>query len=238
MKNWTLQLIKIIMAQYKNNFTPAKYKIMKTPILLVIFSFLLTLVFASASQAQTNSYPNELKGYEFFGKGKLKNLKIGVSTKEDVRKVLGKTCETVCDYDENWTIVFDFFDNNWIKTDTEPNGVKTVQYLDQKFLGKLRKIELRPKKRVSFRNIAFPKVFSKLSRSEITKNPQQTISKMVTYELFQDSNGLTYELFGAKDIDRTKTKEKSSYNKDDLYLVIYNISKELEKEMFLPPKNQ
>lgn len=213
-------------------------KIMNIKMFFVILSFLSTLVFVSASQAQANSYPNELKGYEFFGKGKLQNLKIGTSTKEDVQKVFGQTCENVCSYDENWTINFDFFDNNWIKTDTDPNGVKTVQYLDQKYLGKLRKIELRPKKKVSFRNISFSDEFSKLSRSEITKNPQQIISKMVTYELFQDSNGLTYEIFGAKDVDNTKTKEKSFYNKGDLYLVIYSYSKEQEKKMFLPPKNK
>lgn len=203
-----------------------------------IFPFLLTLVFVSVAQAQPGYYTNELKGYEFFGKGKLKNLKIGVSTKEDVEKVLGKSCDPVCDYDENWSVEFSFFDNNWIKTDTDPNGVRTVQYLDQKYLGKLRKIELRPKKKISLKDVVFPKEFNKLSRSEITKNPQQNISKMVTYELFQDSDGLTYELFGAKDVDNTKTKEKNLYNKGDLYLVIYNYSKKQEQEMFLPPKNK
>ncbi|CAN5277491.1 hypothetical protein BH20ACI1_BH20ACI1_21400 [soil metagenome] len=211
---------------------------MKTTNFSIIFFCLLTLVFVSVSQAQINSYPNELKGYEFFGKGKLKSLKIGVSTVEDVKNALGETCESVCDYDENWTVNFDFFENNWIKTDTDPKGVKTVQYLDQKFLGKLRKIELRPKKKISFRNVVFPSAFSKLSRSEITKNPQQTISKMVTYELFQDSYGLTYELFGAKDVDNTKTREKSLYNKGDLYSVLYNVSKEQEKEMYSLPKNK
>lgn len=211
---------------------------MKPAILFVTFSFLLTLVFVSASQAQTSSYPNELKGYDFFGKGKLKNLKIGVSTIEDVKNVLGETCESVCDYDENWTVSFSFFENNWIKTDTDPNGVKTVQYLDPKYLGKLRKIEFHPKKQISFKNVSFPNEFRKLSRSEITKNPQKNISKMTTYELFQDSNGLTYEIFGAKDVDNTKTKEKSLYNKGDLYSVLYNISKEQEKEIFSPPKNK
>lgn len=211
---------------------------MKNVIFFVIFTFLLTLVFASASPAQTGSFPNELKGYEFFGNGKLKNLKIGISTKEDVQKVLGETCESVCDYDENWKASFSFFDNNWIKTDTDPNGVKTVQYLDQKYLGKLRKVEFRPKNQVSFKNVSFPNEFHKLSRSEITKSPQKNISKMVTYELFQDSHGLTYELFGAKDIDTTKTRGKAFYNKGDLYLVTYSYSKNQEREMFLPPKTK
>ena len=209
---------------------------MKNAIFFIIFSVVLTLFFVSASQAQINNYPNELKGFEFFGKGKLRNLKIGVSTKEDVRNILGETCESACDYDKNWTINFDFYENNWIKKDTNPNGEKTVQYLDQKYLGKLRRIELRSKKRVSFKDISFSDEFSKLSRSEITKNPQKNISKMVTYVLFQDSNGLTYELFGAKDIDNTKTSGKSLYDKGDLYSIVYNISKEQEKEMFKPPK--
>lgn len=211
---------------------------MKSAILFVIFSFLLMLVFVSASQAQANPYPNELKGYEFFGNGKFKNLKVGVSTKADVKKVLGDTCESVCDYDENWTVSFSFFDNNWIKTNTDPKGIKTVKYLDERYLGKLRKVELRPKKQISFADISFPNEFSKLSRSEVTKKNQENISKIVTYKLFQDSHGLTYELFGAKDIDNTKNREKTFYNKGDLYSIIYNLSKEQEKEMFLLPKSK
>jgi hypothetical protein len=43
---------------------------MKSIIFTIIFS--LFLVFVQNIQGQSNSYPNELKGYEFFGKGKLK----------------------------------------------------------------------------------------------------------------------------------------------------------------------
>ena len=211
---------------------------MKTAIFLVIYCILLTLLFVPAARAQTNLYPNELKGFEFFGKGKLKNLKIGVSTKEDVKNALGDTCEFVCDYDENWNATFSFFENNWIKTDTAPNGVKTVRYLDEKFLGKLRKIELRPKKKISFGKTFFPKSFRKLSRSEVTKKPQQNVSKIVTYDLFQDSRGLTYELFSAIEPDSLKSGEKDFYNKGDLYSVIYDISKEQEKQMFLISKDR
>ena len=211
---------------------------MKTAISFVIFCTLLMIFFVSSAQAQTGFYPNELKGYEFFGKGKLKNLKIGFSTKDDVKNALGDICEFTCNYDENWTVTFSFFENNWIKTDTDPNGVKTVQYLDPKFLGKLRKIELRPRKKISFGKISFPNVFNKLSRSEVTKNPQQNVSKIVTYELFRDKYGLTYELFSTIETDNTKDKEKSFYNKGDLYSVLYDISKEQEKQMYQPSKSK
>ena len=211
---------------------------MKTAISFVIFCTLLMIFFVSSAQAQTGFYPNELKGYEFFGKGKLKNLKIGFSTKDDVKNALGDICEFTCNYDENWTVTFSFFENNWIKTDTDPNGVKTVQYLDPKFLGKLRKIELRPRKKIFFGKISFPNVFSKLSRSEVTKNPQQNVSKIVTYELFRDKYGLTYELFSTIETDNTKDKEKSFYNKGDLYSVLYDISKEQEKQMYQPSKSK
>ncbi len=57
-----------------------------------------------APPEQLNFYPNEIKGYEFFNKGKLKNLKLSVWTKEDVKSIFGNSCETSCDYDENWKI--------------------------------------------------------------------------------------------------------------------------------------
>ncbi|HMS41797.1 MAG TPA: hypothetical protein PKE69_16315, partial [Pyrinomonadaceae bacterium] len=56
-----------------------------------------------------NTYPNELEGYKFFDKGKLKGLKLTVSTKEDVIKIFGSDCESGCDYDEIWKIDFSYF---------------------------------------------------------------------------------------------------------------------------------
>ncbi len=56
---------------------------------------------------------------------------------------------------------------------------------------------------------------------------------MITYELFQDSLGLTYELFGTTERDDIKAAGERSYNKGDLFSIQYNISKDLEKQMFV-----
>jgi hypothetical protein len=211
---------------------------MKVTKFFIVFTFLLILVLAQVSQAQNNPYPNELTGYDFFGKGKLKGLKPGVSTKENVKKIFGGKCENKCDYDTDWTINFSYYENNWTKEDTNQKGERTVYYLDSKYLGKLRKIEMRPKKQVSFSNASFPNTFQKLSRSLITKNTRSGKNRMITYELFQDSYGLTYELFGTTDYDDIKTNNEKLYNKGDLFSIQYNISKEQEKDMFILRKNK
>ncbi len=79
--------------------------------------------------------------------------------------------------------------------------------------------------------------FQKLLRSQITKN-RSGKGKMVTYEVFQNADGLTYELYDATDYDDIKTKNERSYNKKDLFSILYNISKEQEKTMFTLKKNK
>ena len=209
---------------------------MKITKIFIVFTFLFALVFVQTSQAQNNPYPNELKGYDFFGKGKLKELKLGVSTKENVKKIFGKKCENKCDYDTDWTVNFSYYENNWTKEDTNQKGEKTVYYLNSKYLGKLRKIEIRPKRQTSFGNVSFPNTFQRLSRSLITKDIRSGKNRMITYELFQDSYGLTYELFSTTDYDDIKTKNEKLYNKGDLFSIQYNISKEQEKDMFILQK--
>ncbi len=152
---------------------------MKITKVLIVFAFLLTVIFVQNFQAQGSQYPNELKGYEFFGKGKLAGLKPGVSTKEDVKKIFGKKCEKVCDYDSDWTVNFSFYENNWTKEDTNEKGERLVYYLEPKYLEKLRKIEISPKKQLSFTNISFPNTFQKLSRSQITRT-RAGKSRMIT----------------------------------------------------------
>ncbi len=77
---------------------------MKSAKIFIVLTFL--LAFAACISAQENTFPNELKGFEFFGNGKLKDLKLGSSKKEDVKKIFGEYCEKYCDYDENFKIKF------------------------------------------------------------------------------------------------------------------------------------
>nr|MBA3785795.1 hypothetical protein [Acidobacteriota bacterium] len=167
-----------------------------------------------------------------------KGLTPGVSTKADVKKIFGKNCENQCDYDTDWTVNFSYYENNWIKDNTNEKGEKSVYYLDFKYLGNLRKIEIRPKRQVSFGKVSFPKTFQKLSRSLITDDTRTGKSRMITYELFQDSLGLTYELFGTTDYDNIKAKSEKLYKKGDLFSIQYSISKEQEKAMFILQKNK
>ena len=77
---------------------------MKPAKLFIAIVFL--LAFAVCVLAQTTHYPNELKGYDFFGSGKLKDLKLGHSKKKDVEMIFGKYCDKYCDYDENFKVRF------------------------------------------------------------------------------------------------------------------------------------
>ncbi len=206
--------------------------------ILIVFTFLLSLIFVETSQAQNNPYPNELKGFEFAGNGKLKGLIPGVSTKADVKKIFGKICENQCDYDTDWTVNFSYYENNWIKENTNEKGEKLISYLDSKYLGNLRKIELRPKRQVSFGKVSFPKTFQKLSRSLIIDDTRTGKSRMITYELFQDFLGLTYELFSTTEYDNIKDKNEKLYKKGDLFSIQYSISKEQEKVMYILQKNK
>ncbi|HSK70731.1 MAG TPA: hypothetical protein VK892_03480 [Pyrinomonadaceae bacterium] len=203
--------------------------------LIIGLIFLLTLALASAAQAQNNPYPNELQGFEFFGKGKLKGLKLGVSTKETVKRVFGEGCEYFCDYDADWTVTFSYYEIDSMKEDSDENGKKTVYYIDSKYLYKLRSIELRPKKQISLVDYSFSNAFEKqLKRQQLT-HTEKGRGRMITYELFQDSFGLTYQLFGKTGSDAPNNEK--AHNKGDLSSVLYFIPKEEEKKMFTLQKN-
>ena len=113
------------------------------------------LLFASTIFAQENPYPNELKGYEFFQSGRLKDLKPLVSTKADVKRVMGPGCESGCDYDENWTIGFAYVNSDWSKTDHGQLYKPRAE-----FIGKLHDISFRPKHPIVLaQGDVFPKEF-------------------------------------------------------------------------------
>ena len=125
---------------------------MKSAKIAVVFTFL--LAFAVCVSAQSIQFPNELKGYEFFGKGKLKELKLGASTQEDTKRIFGQECEYVCQYDENWFISFDFIDENTTKEIGKNKFIPKKEYF-----GTLYSITLQPKENVYFQKIKFSKAF-------------------------------------------------------------------------------
>ncbi|MGI8466924.1 MAG: hypothetical protein ACR2N3_00540 [Pyrinomonadaceae bacterium] len=186
---------------------------MKLAKIFIVFTFL--LAFAVCISAQDNQFPNELKGYEFFGKGKLKELKLGISTKEDVERVFGESCKKPCKYNRDWNIFFKYFDFASI----EKNGVKFVP--KQEFYGKLYSITLTPKNRIPFQKIQFPKLFASGHGSGSGYSDKGYSSK--EEKDYRDVNGLIYTIC-----------EKSfsiPCKKGDLTAIIYSIPEKLEAEM-------
>lgn len=206
---------------------------MKLAKTFIVFTFL--LAFAICVSAQSNQYPNELKGYEFFGNGKLKGLELIVSSKDDVKRIFGNKCGEKCDYDADWTIRFSYYEDIWIRESRNEKDEKLTYFLDSKYLGKLRSIEIRPKKQVSFVNAYFPNTFQKLL---MTSNGALRSDKrrMLGDEAFQDSSGLTYEILSRISCNDSEDKKAESYNNGELVVIRYDIPKDLEKGLFILPK--
>lgn len=185
--------------------------------------------------AQKNAYPAEIKGFEFFGNRKLKDLQLTASSKDDVKKIFGVSCEKQCDYDDVWLIRFDYYEAIWIKESRNEKNVKLTYLLDSKYLGTLRSIEIRPKKQISFIGISFPSQFQRFLLTS-TSTFRSDYSRISGDEAFQDSSGLTYEIITETIKYGFKNKNTNSYNKGDLVLIRYDIPRELEKTLFVLQK--
>ena len=160
---------------------------MKSAKIFIVFTFL--LAFAVCVSAQSVQFPNELKGYEFFGKGKLKNIKLGVSTKKDVKKIFGKDCEKYCDYDENFKIKFEYLAalDDCMTTEDIRDRLMCPQ---SKFVGTLSSITLEPKQYQTLKDLPTSK-FNKFSGgSSIEKGSGVSSS----YTSFTDKYGLRYSI--------------------------------------------
>ncbi len=206
---------------------------MKRAKIFIAFTFL--FAFAVCVSAQSKQYPNELKGYDFFGNGKLKDLQLTVSSKDNVKKLFGENCEKNCDYNADWLISFAYYEDIWVKESRNDKDEKLRYLLDSKYLGKLRSIEIRPKNQISFTNILFPNIFQKLL---IASNGNLRFDKrrMSGDEAFQDLSGLTYEISNHTSCDDIKNKRANSKNKSELVLIRYDVPKELEKDLFVLQK--
>lgn len=203
---------------------------MKSIICLIFFS--LSLFFTQNVQGQSNSYTNELKGFEFFGNGKLKNLQLAVSTVDDVKRLFGKNCKKTCDYDSDWLISFEYYEDIWIKESRNEKDEKLQYRLDSKYLGKLRSILLRPKKQISFTDVSFPGAFQKIQLTS-TSMFRSDGRRIAGDEAFQDSSGLTYEILTETIKYNLKNKRARTYNKGELVLIKYDVPKKLEETLFV-----
>lgn len=207
---------------------------MKFTKLPIIFIFL--MAFAVSVSAQENRYPNELAGYNFFGSGKFKELKPTIYSREDVGKIFGNDCIEKCDYDDDWSIRFEYFEHIWEKTDHNEKD-EILKYLpDSKYLGKLRLIEVYPKKQISFRDVVFPNSFKDLLIASCitTRDPRKLIS--TAKYAFKDSYGLTYETKIGSDYDNEENSKIPPFSQGDLISIRYELSEELTNTLYILQK--
>ena len=153
----------------------------------VSVTFLLS--FDSPVVAQSVQFPNELKGYEFFGKGKLEKIKLGGSTKKDVKKIFGKECEKECDYDENFKIKFEYLAalDDCMTTEDSRDRAMCPQ---SDFVGTISSITLEPKQQQILKDIPTSK-FNKFSGGNTTAKGSGLSN---SYTSFTDKYGLRYSI--------------------------------------------
>lgn len=191
---------------------------------------MLTLAFAVPAQ-MPRAFPNELPGYKFFGNGKLKGIELLVSSRSDIERIFGGNCDP-CAYDADWRVSFEYFDDIWTRESSNNKGDKVSYRLDPKYLGKVRTIVLRPVRPISFANVAFPAVFTRIIINSTTDG-RSGKSRMTVNDAFQDGTGLTYEIFDRTNYDDIKSPGTPVFEKGELVLIRYNLTDTVQKTLFI-----
>jgi len=178
--------------------------------------------------------PNELRGYQFFGSGKLKTVRLGVSRREDMIKLFGGSCEGPCDYDEDWTVWVNYFEKD--NCGSQSVGDQTTKYCPkEEYWGTLSFVCLSPKKRISFSKFQFPVAFYKgesyaIADSFSSKGFEGAVhTKIINYE---DSYGLRYEVHGRETFRNIPGQSDS--DPGDLIGVQYEIPNSFESSVYQP----
>jgi hypothetical protein len=235
---------------------------MKSVKIFIAFTFL--LAFALQVSAQNNSIPddldfndllrlgpkkiknltlgfstlNELEGYQFFSNGKLNKLKIGVSTKENVEAILGTICKEACNYDSNWKIQFEYFEEKTFSTSYYSDGkgnktdIKKFVPLSE-YHGKIRSVKFIPQKTISFSKVTFSDKFYKFSSVAFGHDFDGNATH-AAFDSYIDSYGLKYTVFDKISFSTLENKDKRQNG--DLISIEYTIPKELEDKMFVEQK--
>ncbi|HMT08657.1 MAG TPA: hypothetical protein PKA82_11690, partial [Pyrinomonadaceae bacterium] len=186
--------------------------------------------------------PNEIPGYEFFKKGRLQSIRLGISTKDDIRKIFGDTCESVCDYDEHWKIHADYFDDrvefSRSNGDTKDAQIETEYTPRPEFVDRLESLRLTPKKRVSFLKISLPRTFGRSETYSVGHAWDENGfggAVHMSLKVYADGYGLEYHVFGEETFNNLRKKEpvaKEPARKGDLSYIEYSISDSFENVIF------
>lgn len=186
-----------------------------------------------------NAFPNEMKGFEFYDRGKLSGITIGVSKIEDVRSIFGTPLKTnrsfeMFDYNSDWEIWFVFFTGNEkYEVVKYQNGGRVSSYFNEdkkneetaskqagvtrRFVikpenaGKITAILLNPKKKFSFDASVFAEKTS-LFKSYASGG----------YKFYRDLNGLSYQVFDREDFRSVNNDgEALTYSRGDMVQIRY-----------------
>ncbi|CAN5616790.1 hypothetical protein BH24ACI3_BH24ACI3_13610 [soil metagenome] len=204
---------------------------MRSSIVFVI-SFLIGLASslgnlgAFPARAQLSPFPNELPGYEFFGKGKLLPVEFGKTKREDIERIFGGTCEKSCDYDERFTIQFDYL---------SCDDCMTTEYVRDRFMcplneymSTIEKITISPRIPVKFDMFPTSRFPNRTGGAVWSKDG----SGGVSYESFGDDSGLKYSIKQSSTATLTLVSPAPKVMNGELYSIEYGLSTELETKIF------
>ncbi|CAN5294487.1 hypothetical protein BH10ACI1_BH10ACI1_01460 [soil metagenome] len=193
--------------------------------IFIVLTFL--LAFAVCVSAQSVQFPNELKGYEFFGNGKLKDFKIGSSKKKDVEITFGTSCEKVCDYDENFTIKFEYLKplDDCMTTEDIRDRAMCPQ---NEFVGTISSITIEPKQTQILKDLPTSK-FNKVSGGSTTEKGSGISS---SYTEFTDKYGLRYSLDNESDGKITVYSQYPQFIQGKLYSIKYIFTDDFIRKVF------
>ena len=172
--------------------------------------------------------PHELPGFRFFADGKMNRLRLGVSTRQDVRKIFGEPRGTlrdqseIYDYDPQWEIQFAFFS----ATDTRDS--RPLRVIAGEYVGKLSGVALIPKTPVSMRDAFFPPVFKNLSLTQRVGSGN-IITEIRGADLYNEPYGLQYEIY------QKTTLGNQTRRPGDLMSIRYFIPSQISEQFFVVP---
>ena len=180
--------------------------------------------------------PNELQGYKFFTEGKLKNIRIGLSTREDMKRIFGATCEGRCDYDENWQVFVNYFGDGGPTTISKSSG--EFELIPKPgFIGTLRIVKLIPKRRISFSRVSFPRRFAKSLTYAIgdawgVNGFEGAVHS--TSDVYGDGYGLSYSVYRKETFNNLRNQQKSreDVRTGDLLEIEYSIPDSLDDVVY------
>lgn len=151
---------------------------------------IIILFFAFPISAQKINFPNELKGFQFYKRGKLKNVELLTTTRQQIRDIFGDDCFfDGCSYDEDWDLGFMYYWEGF-QTYKYENGVKKNYVVSPEYVDRVCRILLKPRKTISLKEFTFPKKF---------KADFGIGEHSIKRKFFTDSNGLYYSVNGSVD---------------------------------------